>query len=608
MLDEMRAHLSQIEVDSNGDAARELDALSLLAVEREQLAVVGYGGETVLSRVERLNAEGSARRTVAHALRWAARDERSHAVLARALLFRSKRLRIKLTLFFADFGGLVAGWCSAVLQHTTLSRAPFSRLAAHVISTFGKLAGKVPQTATAALKTQSFKAFCEFQTAAEQTAALSWKRLAAVLERTGNTPAAQIASRIALDENNHERVLKLLALSFDEGDNLTTSPSDLAQQLGDVSAAFVPHAERNAASSVAAGGTVFVRTSIPAMTGEPAALRALLHSTLIDTKLLDATLNSMPRHARIAIKTTFMMGYDRSDPSPWVDPHLLDALAQLFRERGAEQVTVLEAPNHYDVFYQGRSVQAVAEYAGFTSKHYQLVDASLDQVPHTFARGHAQQTVSKHWSEADVRVTFGKMRTNPSWLVDLSLDALDSLGKRVDELLFHDRQADLVSGLMMLLEAFPPHLSLLDATHHVPQGLTGILGEPRPCHPGRLYAAVDPVSLDLTAARHMGLRSFPRGGALATSVDWFDDPQAKIHVDGLDTPIADFQSPHRNDFTVLLSMLAYPVYMIGHRGNLWLPVMDSHAFPLKKPATLLERVLRPTLRTLFRFGKPPSRP
>jgi uncharacterized protein (DUF362 family) len=345
---------------------------------------------------------------------------------------------------------------------------------------------------------------------------------------------------------------------------------------------------------------VTVREDDRAKTGDGEALRALLRASLRDSKLLDGWAGG-----RVAIKTMFMMAYDQRDPSPHVDLVLVEELARVLREHGATDVAYLEAPNHYDRFFAQRTVAEVARYLGFDSTSYRVVDAAGDQVPFSFRRGLGQDSVSRTWKEADLRIVFGKMRSHPSWLVHLTTSALESLGRRVDELLFHDRRADLASGAMMMLDAFPPHLALLDATHHVPDGLTGILGDPRPSHPGRIYAASDALALDLVAARHMGIERLPRDNALSLAIDWFDDPRPSLTVDGPDTRIRDFKSPHRNDLTVLMSALAYPVYVFGgDRGNLWLPAMDPEAFPLLSRPTLLERLLRPTLRTLFGFGVP----
>ena len=338
---------------------------------------------------------------------------------------------------------------------------------------------------------------------------------------------------------------------------------------------------------------------------DPEGLRQLLRRTLVDTGLLREAMSGLPAGPRVAVKTTFMMGYDRRDPSPHVDLTLARELAVLLREHGATDVAFLEAPNHYDWYFGGRSVAQVATYLGFTDQSYRIVDVSLDQTPHHFSRGIAQSTISGTWKQADLRLSFAKMRSHPSWLCHLSLNTLETLGRRIDELLFLDRQADLLSGLMMVFDGFPPHLAVLDATHHVPDGLTGVLGDPTPCHPGRLYAAKDPIALDFVASRHMGLPRFPRDSTLMLASDWFEDPRPWTTVDGTDAPISSFKSPHRNDATVLLSAMAYPVYSWGgDRGSWWLPLMDPVAFPMLHRETVVQAIVRRGLRALFGFGRP----
>lgn len=604
MMQELDAHLARIERSAKGDVRRQLEGLFLLAVEREELAVVGYGGEVVQGRVQRLGAEEPIRQLVSHALRWAARDERSHAVLAKGLLARVQRPSVRVATLVADLGGLVAGWASAVLQHTTLSRAPFSRFVARVVTWSGRLAGKVPATAASVLDTLKFRAFCAFQVGAERTAAASWAKMAALLEPFDG-PRARVAEGIARDEWKHERVLTVLHEAFDEADALRDgwTAESLRAELAKVAPAFVP-AEHRAESVVGTGGTVLVRQNDGARTGDAAALGALMKELLADSGLLDRLFANVGPAPKVVVKTTFMMAYDRRDPSPCVDPALAEALALELKARGAKEVVFLESSNHYDRFFEGRSVAEVARYAGFVSPHYRVEDAQASQVEHAYRRGYAQRTISSFWRDADLRLVLGKVRSNPSWLAHLSLNTVESIGRRIEELLFHDREADLTNALMMLLDELPPHLSILDATHHVPGGVTGILGDANPAHPGRLYAAVDPLSLDLVVARHMGLTEFPRFGAISAAMDWFDDPRARIVVDGPDTPLDGFVSPHRNDFAVLLTALSYPVYVAGRdRGSWWVPEMDPQAFPAR-PASVVHRLIRSFLRRAFGFGRP----
>ena len=612
MVAEMEAHLQAIRDAARGDPRRELDALYLLAVEREALAVVGYGGDGIQERVGRLVADSATRTVVARALRWASREERSHVILARGLLAQSGGFARRFQTFAADLGGLAGGWSAAVLQHTTFRRAPVSHLTATIVAFMGKMAGKVPRAAASALRAQSFREFCRFQMSAEQTAVISWERIAGVLaEEPRVAKLAPIASRIAADERHHRAVLSVLVDAFDDSDRLLDGhdAASLTRAIGEVNRSFVAPgaASESREAPTGRGGTVFVREAAGAAAGERSALRALLRTTLVDTGLLAEVFARAPASPRIAVKTTFMMSYDRRDPSTHVDLVLAEELALLLREHGAADVAYLEAPNHFDLFFDGRTVAEVARYLGLESAHYRVVDVSRDQVAHSFARGFGQESVAASWRDADVRIAFGKMRTHPSWLVHLTLSGLESLGRRVDELIFRDRQAELMTGMMMLIDAFPPHLALLDATHHVPDGLTGILGDPQPCHPGRLYAARDPLALDLVAARHMGLGQFPKNNALALALDWFDDPRPRLEVDGPDAPIAMFLSPHRNDVTVFLSAMAYPAYVFGdNRGSFWMPNMDPSAFPLRARPSLPLRFVRAVLRGLFGFGSPPA--
>jgi Domain of unknown function (DUF362) len=242
---------------------------------------------------------------------------------------------------------------------------------------------------------------------------------------------------------------------------------------------------------------------------------------------------------------------------------------------------------------------------GFDLEGCTLVDASLDQITCDYARGIGQSSICKTWANADVRISLAKMRTNPSFLVHLCSANLEALGQRIDELLFTERVADMATGLSMILDAFPCHLAILDACANVPDGLTGIMGTSEPRHPGRMYAAEDVIALDWVATRHMGLTKLPRPTSCRAALDWFGDMRPLTLIDGPDHPIAKFTSPLEGDGRILLAALAYPVYAyLSGGGNWWVPKMDPHAFPLKKPEGPFTFVIRRILRMLFQFGSP----
>jgi hypothetical protein len=181
------------------------------------------------------------------------------------------------------------------------------------------------------------------------------------------------------------------------------------------------------------------------------------------------------------------------------------------------------------------------------------------------------------------------MRSHPIELAYLSVGNVESIGARCDEYLFPERQAQRETAVMMLLDAFPPHFALLDGYDAAADGLVGMMGCPRPPAPRRLYAAPDALALDMVAARHMGVRDPRQSSILRAACHWFGDPSARIEVVGVDEPLASWCGPYHNDLSVLLSILASPVYVWGSgRGTLFVPEMDELAFPpLGREARLL---------------------
>jgi uncharacterized protein (DUF362 family) len=294
-----------------------------------------------------------------------------------------------------------------------------------------------------------------------------------------------------------------------------------------------------------------------------------------------------------------MLGYHRKDRSHITDPELLAALARYLREQGCKEVSVAEAPNIYDHYFAHRSVREVAAYFGIEAPDYHLIDLSEERVSHEYVRGMAQHTIGRSWKEADFRITFGKMRSHATEMVYLTVGNMDSLGDRWDTYLFAERQAHRDTALMMLMNDFPPHFALLDAYDSAADGMLGMMGCPRPRVPRRLYAGTDALAVDMVATRHMGLRQPRRAATLNTACHWFGDPTPTTVVEGDDTPLTAWRGPYQNEWTTLLSLLAYPVFEFASgRGTLFVPEMDTHAFPPLEPESFR---LRHTRRLLQAF-------
>jgi uncharacterized protein (DUF362 family) len=300
-----------------------------------------------------------------------------------------------------------------------------------------------------------------------------------------------------------------------------------------------------------------------------------------------------------------MLGYHLKDRAIVTDPDLLRELRSFLLTRGYANAVVVESANIYDKFFAHRSVHEVAHYFGIENCGFSIVDGSSDQVSHTYFRGMAQDTISRAWKEADFRISFGKMRSHPIELAYLTIGNLEWMGGRCDEFLFVERQAHRETALMMLLDAFPPDFALLDAYEQASDGLVGIMGCPHPPSPKRLYAGEDALSVDLVAARHMGVREPHRCVILRTACHWFGDPSSRIEVVGTDEAVKNWRGPYHTDFSTLLSFVAHPVYVFGSgRGSLFVPEMDTAAFPPLEPESLVCRAARAGLRRLLGLDFP----
>lgn len=587
-----------------GRPRREMLRLSLLALEREQIVSVAYREELIARRLASMPIAQEARDIIRHALLWTWKDEEMHAIYIRGFLLGTGTAPLRLLALLHQIAGAIGGWASSMQQHVRWAEAPLARALAALLSGAGLLLGKVPRAVRRQLRYSPFRDFCLYNVDAERTASLCWTRLAELAD-------SDDFRRIRDDEDRHRRVFAALAAALDERDRLVpgTTAEGLAREIESVGEFYLPRARRRASvagNPLGSGGSVRVVQGATAEDKLPLFRRLLEEAGLPDRLAERARALGKPvRDLRVAVKPTFMFGYARKDPSPITDPELLEELARHLRLRqGCADVAVVEAPNIYDRFYRNRTVREVARYFGIASPHFRVVDLSEEQVPHVYLRGVGQCSVGRTWKEADFRIAFGKMRSNPVDMATLAVASLDALGARAETFFFAERQAHRETAIMMLLGDFPPHFALLDAYDSAADGLLGMMGSARPRSPRRLYAGADAVAVDVVSARHLGFE--PRtSGILRAACQWFGDPAGRIEVGGVDEPIPGWRGPYHNDLSALLSLAAYPVYQFGSgRGALFVPEMDEEAFP---PVAREGRLLgagRRTLRAAFGLRHP----
>ena len=472
----------------------------------------------------------------------------------------------------------------------------------------GALTGKVPEDVRKYLNYGPFREFCIFNVDAEMTARLCYDRMIVLARETPELgrELAQDFVRVRDDEDRHAQIFEILATALDEKDQLVSGETEasLTQKIEDVGEYFLPRALRKktvANSKIGSGGRVFVFEGKSSEEKCIVFRRLLRENGLAETlERRAATLGKQLEDLRIVIKPSFMLGYAAKDRSIITDSELLRELADFLRERGCGNAVLVESANIYDQFFEHRSVAEVAAYFGINECGLPIVDASKDQVAHTYFRGMAQNTISQSWKGADFRISFGKMRSHPIEMAYLTIGNLEWMGGRCDEFLFVERQAQRETALMMLLDGFPPDFVLLDAYEQASDGLVGVMGCPRPPAPRRVYAGEDALAVDLVAARHMGVREPEQTNILRAACHWFGDPRDRIEVVGTNENLKEWRGPYETEFSTMLSFVAYPVYVFGSgRGSLFVPEMDEKAFPPLQQVSFPQRVLRSALRRLL---------
>jgi uncharacterized protein (DUF362 family) len=584
--DEFVRELDALRLKYSKRPRREMIFLCLLSLEREEIVSVAYREEVFLRRLAAMPIPSEVRDLIHHALVWAWKDEEMHAIYIRGVLFKLGGPLLRTQTFVRQFAGAVGGWSSSVRQHVRWSEAPFARALATLITWGGVATGRVPRDVTQHLDYGSFRDFCFFNIDAEKTACLCWSRLAELALSQTNISAQMHADfrRVQEDETRHEKIFAIIADALDQQNRLVPGETaeTLAEKIGAVGEVFLPRSRRRvvAQNPLGSGAPVWVASGSTAEEKLP-----LLRGLLVDSGLAAALearsqkLNKGLAELHVVIKVTFMLGYDRRDTSVITDPELVAALAEHLVALGCRNVSVVEGRNVYDSFYRNRTVEDVARYFGYQSPFYRIVDTTEEQIAHEYFRGMAVYGVGKTWKEADLRITFGKLRSHPSHIAYLALGNVEGVGARCHDFIFTERQAHRLTAIMMLLDEFPPHFALLDAYDSAADGLIGVMGCSKPRRPRRLYASADALSLDTVVLRHIGVDNPRDSDIVNAACHWFGSTAGPPEVRGADEPVA-WHGPYDDELSAFLSLMSFPVYVLASgRGALFVPAMDKNAFP-----------------------------
>ena len=559
---------------------RQLYAISL---EREQLVAVAYDEEVLRPRLAALRVPDELRTIIGHALSWLWRDEEMHAVFIRGTLLAGEdKLRAPKAMAQQSLG-IISGWTSSLKQHVAPANAPLAHGVASTLAGVATTIGKLSPSLRQEMKLRSFRQFCLFNVDAEQTAELCWRRLVDLAETEGDR---KVFEHIAADEQNHLEIFQLFANALDDRDQLlpTVSVDEIVEGLRAVGEAYLPRKYRTEfVGPLGSGARVVVNQ------GESLADKhAVLQQTLEQSGLAEL----ITPGATVAIKASFSLGYDKRDMSMVVDPEVVEQVAQFVRSHGATDVAVIEAPSLYDQFYDGRSVKELAAYFGYEGV-YRIVDAGEDQVAHEYPRGLGTNAISATWLSADVRISLPKLRAHCSEGAHLSIANLQGLSGRLEDFLFVEKYAHYPAGTVAVADAAPPSFALIDAYESAADGMFGVMACSTPKQPLRFYAGADALAVDCVAIRDLGVVDPNQSQILRTAFNWFGVDNSPVETIGVTEPIEGWRGPHRNEWSTMLSMAAYPIYVHGSgRGSLFLPQMDEKAFPPKSNNAALRKLRR----------------
>jgi uncharacterized protein (DUF362 family) len=209
---------------------------------------------------------------------------------------------------------------------------------------------------------------------------------------------------------------------------------------------------------------------------------------------------------RIAIKPNIMTASIRQDPSPvYTDPGLVEFLIARLRERGFADIAVVEARNVYDYSYQGRSVRAVAEMAGYSAISYRIEDLTEQREPYDYGGVLGQHFVGRTWRDADYRVSFAKNKSHWQCFYTGCLKNIYGCLPAWDKMKeYHGKRREYYECCILIVDCFPVHFGFLDAWVSG-DGFSGHVRDAKPNHTKTIMASENIYALDWVMGEKMGV-------------------------------------------------------------------------------------------------------
>jgi uncharacterized protein (DUF362 family) len=208
----------------------------------------------------------------------------------------------------------------------------------------------------------------------------------------------------------------------------------------------------------------------------------------------------------IAIKPNIMTASVYEDPSPvYTDPKLVEYVIKQLIQEGYTNIAVVEARNVYQYSYQGRTVKAVAQLAGFSSEGYRVVDLSEEQEPYNYGSVLGHHYVGRTWRDADYRISFAKNKSHWQCYYTGCLKNIYGCLPAWDKMkVYHGKGKEFYECCILILDHFPVHFGFLDAWVSG-DGFSGHVRDANPNHTRSIFASENIMALDWVMGEKMNI-------------------------------------------------------------------------------------------------------
>jgi uncharacterized protein (DUF362 family) len=279
----------------------------------------------------------------------------------------------------------------------------------------------------------------------------------------------------------------------------------------------------------------------------------------------------------IAIKVNLMIFMSPQVPVTATDPALVEHLVKMLREHGFRDIKVVESQNTMSNWLRNRTVANVARVAGYTGQGYDIVDLTIEKMPHVYkvrGLGDWKNYVGRTWRDADYRIDFAKFKTQFDNNFTLCLKNEFGTLPLANKYRHYHTLIPYWAATLYTLVNFPVHFGFVDA-YTASDGMAGFALQYEPKMLKRVLAGSDIVAVDQVGADLMGVDTWEAPVA-RFAMQFLGEPTFKVVGDT--APLEVWENVPEEIHNLI--DVAQAVYMLANPGaELGIIQVDTKEFP-----------------------------